>query len=649
VERKSGRPEGVRPEICFNDSPLGTRPYEGEDRVTGKIVTEYESRFQSFLAAGGPVNCRERTDKLRAELARRGLAGFIIPRADQHQNEYVAPSSERLSWLTGFSGSAGLAIVLSSRAAIFVDGRYTVQAQAQTDPGVFTTIHIAEMAPSAWIEMNLNRGERLGYDPWLHTQTAADQFTAACSQIEAELVPTQSNPIDAIWTDRPGEPIGAVRMHPLRYSGETARAKISRIQSAILKMDGIIITDPHNIAWLFNIRGSDVAHTPLPLGFAYVPVQGRPTLFLDRRKLSDAVRARLNAIADVHEPAELTDFISALGRRGSPVGFDSSTSPVALIQIFESAGGKPKLGPEIVGVLKARKNSVEIEGAKAANERDGAAVCRFLNWMKREAPKGAVTEISAVVAIEGFRRDSGMLKDISFATIAAAGENSAIPHYRVSEISNLKVRRGLFLIDSGGQYEDGTTDITRTIAIGKPTKEMRDRFTRVLKGHISVARAVFPKGTTGAQIDSFARESLWRAGLDFDHGAGHGVGSYLSVHEGPQRISKAGTAVLEAGMILSNEPGYYAPGRFGIRIENLVVVRPIEIPRSEREMLGFETISLAPIELDLVDVKLLNRHERDWLDAYHARVRARLSSRVDPKTRAWLVRATRKLASRTRT
>ena len=612
-----------------------------------KLVSQFESRFQSFSTVGGPFDCRERIGRLRAELARRELAGFIVPRADQHQNEYVAASSERLLWLTGFSGSAGLAIVLNSRAAIFVDGRYTVQAPAQTDPAVFSTIHIAEMAPSAWIEKNVRRGERLGYDPWLHTQSAIDQFTAACSQVEADLVPTQPNPIDAIWSDRPGEPIGAVTIHPLRFSGESARAKISRVQSTISKVDGILISDPHNIAWLFNIRGSDVAHTPLPLGFAYVPGRGRPALFLDRRKLSEAVRGRLDTIADIHEPAELAGFVSALGGKGSRVGFDSSTSPLALIQILESAGGKPKSGPDIVGVLKARKNRVELEGAKAANERDGAAVCRFLNWMKHDAPKGVITEISAVEAIESFRRDSGMLKDISFPTIAAVGANSAIPHYRVSEVSNRKVSRGLFLIDSGGQYEDGTTDITRTIAIGKPTREMRDRFTRVLKGHIAVARAVFPRGTTGAQIDSFARESLWRAGLDFDHGTGHGVGSYLSVHEGPQRISKVGTAVLEAGMILSNEPGYYSPGRFGIRIENLVVVKPIEIPKSERKMLGFETISLAPIELDLVDGKLLDQDEKDWLNAYHAQVRARLSSHVDSQTRAWLIKATRRCASRT--
>ena len=502
------------------------------------------------------------------------------------------------------------------------------------------------MAPSAWIEKNLRRGERLGYDPWLHTQSAIDQFTAACSQVEADLVPTQPNPIDAIWSDRPGEPIGAVTIHPLRFSGESARAKISRVQSTISKVDGILISDPHNIAWLFNIRGSDVAHTPLPLGFAYVPGQGRPALFLDRRKLSEAVRGRLDTIADIHEPAELAGFISALGGRGSRVGFDSSTSPLALIQILESAGGKPKSGPDIVGVLKARKNRVELEGAKKANERDGAAVCRFLNWMKHDAPKGVITEISAVEAIESFRRDSGMLKDISFPTIAAVGANSAIPHYRVSEVSNRKVSRGLFLIDSGGQYEDGTTDITRTIAIAKPTREMRDRFTRVLKGHIAVARAVFPRGTTGAQIDSLLESFMARR---FGLRSWHRARCWLVLVRArrPPAHFKSRNSRVGSGDDLSNEPGYYSPGRFGIRIENLVVVKPIEIPKSERKMLGFETISLAPIELDLVDDKLLDQDEKDWLNAYHAQVRARLSSHVDSQTRAWLIKATRKCASRT--
>jgi Xaa-Pro aminopeptidase len=609
-------------------------------------VNGFKSHFQSFAALGGPAHCRERTREFRAELARRGFAGFIVPRADQHQNEYVPPSAERLLWLTGFSGSAGLAIVLQNTAALFVDGRYTVQVRTQVDTTIFTIIHIGETTPSKWIENNLKCGERLGYDPWLLTQSAVEQYASACSQVEAELAPSPSNPIDAIWVDRPAEPLGAVTRHPLRYSGESARAKIFRVQSAIAGADGVLVTDSHDVAWLLNVRGSDVAHTPLPLSFAYVPKSGRPTLFLDSRKMSNAVRARLEDIVGIEEPARLLDFVGSLGQGKLRVAFDVSTSPAILIQTLEHAGGKSKLGSDTIALLKARKNNVEIAGAKAANERDGAAVTRFLCWLKHEAPKGRVTEISAAEALESFRRDTEKLKEISFPTIAAAGPHSAIPHYRVSDVSNAKVSRGLFLIDSGGQYEDGTTDITRTIAIGKPTREMRDRFTRVLKGHIAVATAVFPKGTTGAQIDVFAREPLWSVGLDFDHGAGHGVGSYLSVHEGPQRLAKAGTTVLQSGMIVSNEPGYYAPGRFGIRIENLLVVRPIAILGAERDMLGFETISLAPIDLDLIDAKLLNEKEIAWLNGYHSLVRATLSSVVDPQTRVWLAKATRKVAGR---
>jgi Xaa-Pro aminopeptidase len=572
------------------------------------------------------------------------LAGFIVPRADQHQNEYVAPSAERLLWLTGFSGSAGLAIVLRDKAALFVDGRYTVQAPNETDTAIFSVIHIGDTTPSAWIQSNVKAGEQFGYDPWLHTKIAVDQFAAACSEVGARLVPSQPNPIDAIWVDRPDDPLGIVTLHPLRFAGESARSKLSRVQAGAKAADGTVVTDPHDIAWLLNIRGSDVAHTPLPLSFAHVPKSGRPTLFIDGRKLSNAVRARLENIVSVEEPARLLDFVGSLGRNALRIAFDNSTSPALLVQTLEEAGGKAKLGADTIALLKACKNEAEIAGAKAANIRDGAAVTRFLHWLKREAPKGGVTEISAAEALENYRREAEELKDISFPTIAAADPHSAIPHYRVTDSSNLKVARGLFLIDSGAQYQDGTTDITRTVAIGTPTREMRDRFTRVLKGHVAIATAVFPKGSTGAQIDAFAREALWSAGLDFDHGTGHGVGSYLSVHEGPQRISKTGTTALQSGMILSNEPGYYAPGRFGIRIENLLVVTPIKIRGAERDMLGFETISLAPIDLDLIDDKLLDQKEIAWLNDYHSRVRAKLSPLVDSQTRVWLARATRKLA-----
>ena len=606
-------------------------------------VERFESRFQSFVSLGGPAHGAERMRALRAELERVGLTGFIVPRADRQQNEYVPPSEERLLWLAGFSGSAGLAIVLQDKAALFVDGRYTLQAPAQIDTTVYTVLNVAETSPADWIEANLKPKDRLGYDPWLHTPDAVDRFAKACGKAGAELVPLESNPIDEIWIDRPAEPLGAVTTHPQRYAGETAAAKLARVQAAVKAVEGIVVSDAHNVAWLFNIRGADVGHTPLPLSFAHVSKSGKPTLFIDSRKLSNAVRASLADVADIEEPDRLLGFVGALGADGSRVAFDAATAPAMLTRAFQLAGGEPVVGPDPIALMKACKNKAELAGARAAHVRDGVAMTRFLAWFEREAPTGKLTEISAAEALESFRRETGELKEISFPTIAAAGPHAAIPHYRVSDESNLKVRKGLFLIDSGGQYEDGTTDITRTIAVGKPSREMRDRFTRVLKGHIAIARAVFPKGTTGAQLDSFARQALWRAGLDFDHGTGHGIGSYLSVHEGPQRIAKTGTTALAPGMIISNEPGYYAAERYGIRIENLLVVEPRPVRGAEREMFGFETISLAPIDASLIDAERLDEEEISWLDDYHARVRATLSPHLNRKMRSWLAQATRRL------
>ncbi len=605
----------------------------------------FESRFQSFADVGGPSNGAARVAELRKALEAAGVTGFIVPRADEHQNEYVPPGAERLLWLTGFSGSAGIAIVLKDKAAVFVDGRYTQQAKSQTDRSVFQLRHVVDEPPVEWISQNMGPGEKLGYDPRLHTPDAVARFAAACKKAGAELVALAPNPIDAIWRDRPQPPLGMVTQQRGRFAGESAAAKIERAREALKGADGLLISDPHNLAWLFNIRGADVAHTPLPLGFAYLPGRGRPILFLDARKLTPAVSDELGQLAELREPDALAAFVEQLGKLGSRVSFDASTAPALLTQTLERAGGKAEVGADPVTLMKAAKNKAELAGARAAHERDGAALARFLAWFDAEAPQGRLTEIDAVKALESYRRATGALRDISFPTIAGAGPDSALPHYRVSESSNRRIERGIFLIDSGGQYEDGTTDVTRTIAVGRPTSLMRDRFTRVLKGHIAIARAVFPKGTTGAQIDSLARMPLWRAGLDFDHGVGHGVGSYLSVHEGPHRIAKTGTTPLVPGMILSNEPGYYSSGAFGIRIENLVVVEPRAIPGAEREMLGFETLTLAPIDLRLVDRKLMDDDETKWLDLYHARVRKVLSPLVDPPTRRWLAGATRRLAS----
>ena len=609
-----------------------------------RAAARFVARYQSFAELGGPADGAARLTALRAELAARGLAGFVVPRADEHQNEYVPPGAERLMWLTGFSGSAGLAIALADQAALFVDGRYTLQAPAQVDGAVFAVKHVVNEPPSGWIEANLGAGGKLGYDPWLHTPESVERLAKACRAAGGELAAVETNPIDAIWSDRPGPPLTPIRIHPDRLAGERVAAKLKRVGAGLKDAEGLLVSDAHNVAWLFNIRGGDVAHTPLPLAYAYAPREGRPTLFVDGRKLNDAVRARLDRLVDVAPPDALVSFVAALGAAGARVVFDAATAPSRLVQTLEAAGGKAIGKADPITRMKAVKNAVELAGTRAAHIRDGAALSRFLAWFDAEAPKGRLTEIDAAAALETFRRETGALRDVSFPTIAAAGPHAAIAHYRVSEASNLGIDRGLFLIDSGGQYEDGTTDITRTISVGRPSAELRDRFTRVLKGHIAIARAIFPRGTTGGQLDTLAREALWRAGLDFDHGTGHGVGVYLSVHEGPQRLSKTDSTVLETGMIISNEPGYYAAGRFGIRIENLVVVREAKIAGADRPTLGFETIAFAPIDLRLVEKKLLTRDEIAWLDAYHAETRAKLSPLVDAPTRKWLKAATRRIA-----
>ncbi|WP_036264399.1 aminopeptidase P family protein [Methylocapsa aurea] len=603
----------------------------------------FECVFQTFEDQADPSQGVARLAALRAELDRLGLDGFLIPRADRHQNEYVAPSEERLAWLSGFTGSAGLAIVLRDRAAIFVDGRYALAVKDQVDVSIFKPVAMAETSPSKWLEENLSRGARLGYDPWLHTPLQVESLGKAAQLAGAELVAIEPNPIDAIWTDRPAPPLGRIRLHPRKLAGEGASEKLARAGAALKGKDALVISDPHAVAWIFNIRGADVSHTPLPLAFALILKEGKPRLYVDARKLDNGLRDQLCSLADIEEPDRLEGDLEDLGRRGKHVLFDAATAPAKLTSIVKVAGGLIDVGQDPVALMKARKNAAELAGARRAQLRDGAAIVRFLHWFSLNAPAGELTEIDAAQALETFRRQTRKLKDVSFPSIAAAGPNAAIPHYRVSIKTNRKIGKGIFLIDSGGQYEDGTTDITRTLAVGKPTAEMRDRFTRVLKGHIAIARAVFPKGASGAQIDALARLPLWRAGLDFDHGTGHGVGSYLSVHEGPQRISKLGSAALEPGMILSNEPGFYHAGHWGIRIENLIVVEPREIAGAEREMFGFETITLAPIDLALVEPKLLDKEEIAWLNAYHARVRREISPLVEPDVRRWLTSATKRI------
>jgi len=610
----------------------------------------FEAVFQSFTEFSERAASAPRVAALRTELASRNLTGFVVPRADCHQDEYLPPSEERLAWLTGFSGSAGVAIVLPDRAVLFVDGRYTLQAGLQVDTDLFSVEHLVDHPPHRWIEQNFSSNDRLGYDPWLHTVEGAERLRKACATAGAVLVPVAQNLVDAIWSDRPPPPLGPVTIHDLRFAGESAHHKRERIAAELekLRSDALVISDPHAVAWTFNIRGADVAHTPLPLSFAILPQQGRAAIYIDSRKLSSEVRGYLEGLADVRVPGEFEPALIALGKQKRNVRLDQATAADALAHLVKSEGASAAPGPDPVALLKAVKNDSEIAGARAAHLRDGAAVVRFLCWLDAEAARGNVSEIDAVEALESFRRDTGLLKDISFPTIAGAGPHGAIVHYRVTEATNRVIAPGeLFLIDSGGQYEDGTTDITRTVAIGEPTAEMRDRFTLVLKGHVAIARTIFPDGTTGAQLDSFSRQYLWEAGIDFDHGTGHGVGSYLSVHEGPARISKLGTTALKRGMILSNEPGYYKPDAFGIRIENLLlVIAAPEIAGAEKPLHAFDTLTLAPIDSRLVNSEMLTEEEVAWLDGYHARVREALSPLVDSSTATWLAAATRPLRQR---
>ncbi len=602
----------------------------------------FESHFQSFTDSADPTHGAARVAALRAELHRLKVDGFMIPRADEYQNEYVPACCERLAWLTGFTGSAGLAIVLKDRAAVFVDGRYTLQVRQQVDAETFEPLDVSEITPERWLESNLPRNARFGFDPWLVTPQQLARYRTSAAAAGATLVALDSNPVDAIWTDRPQPPCAPIHIHPARLAGEASDKKLARIRESF-KTDALLISDPHNLAWTFNIRGHDVAHTPIALAYALILKNGEPRLYIDDAKLDDKVHAELSENISLHLPQDLLSDLVTLARTKQSVAFDQASVASKLVQTFEQAGGQPTLLADPITLLKARKNKAELRGAVAAHIRDGAALTSFLAWLDDAAPGGKLSEIEAAQALETFRRATKKLKDVSFPTISGFGPNGASPHYRVTEASNLTLGKGLYLVDSGAQYEDGTTDVTRTIAIGKPTAEMRDRFTRVLKGHIAISRLVFPLGTNGAQIDAFARVALWEVGLDFDHGTGHGVGSYLSVHEGPQRISKFGSCTLDVGMILSNEPAFYKPDAFGIRIENLIVVEPRDILGATRPMLGFQTLTLAPIDQRLIAAHLLSEADLRWLNDYHANVRKILTPLVDAKTLAWLKAATKKI------
>ena len=604
--------------------------------------------FQTFDSAGDPAVGKPHVALLRQWLAANGLDGFIVPRADEHQGEYVADRSARLKWLTGFSGSAGVAIVLADRAFMFVDGRYTLQVRHEVDLDIFSIESLIDNPPASWIKDNLGKGARLGFDPWLHTLGEVKALKAAAEQSGATLVPLDRNPIDIIWKDQPELPLAPVEIHPIGFAGELAKDKLVRLAAAIAK-DGAthaVLTDPSSIAWAFNIRGGDVPHTPLALGFAVLAADGKHQIFMDQRKFSRTVAAYLTQLADLHEPGEFEAAIVALAKGGARIALDPVLAAEKLKMLIEDNGGTVISAADPARIPRATKNPAEIAGSRAAHRRDGAAVAKLLCWLERQKP-GKLDEIAVVTRLEETRRATGEetqmpLRDVSFDTISGAGPNGAIMHYRVSRATSRKLAKGeLFLLDSGAQYQDGTTDITRTVPVGKPTEEMRERFTLVLKGMIGISMLRFPAGTRGSEIDAVARMALWKHGCDFAHGTGHGVGSYLAVHEGPQRIARTGTEKLLAGMMLSNEPGYYKEGAYGIRIENLILVTPAEaVEGGDIAMHGFETLTLAPIDVRLVRTDLLTRDELHWLDEYHARVLAEIGPMLDGETLAWLEKAT---------
>ena len=602
--------------------------------------------FQTFDETALTNAVAPRVDQLRQAMATLRIDAFLVPRGDRHRGEYVAAHDERLKWLTALSGSAGLAVVAARSAVLFVDGRYTVQARQQTDTSLFEIQQVPAAKTADWLQGTLGTGQTVGFDPWLHSIDEIERLEAALKSKGIRLKALPRNPIDKIWgADQPPPPAAPVVAHPLSRAGRSAQEKIADVQAALAAAgeDAIVLTLTDSVAWLFNIRGSDIPHTPAVLAFAIVPAEGRASLFIERERLGEAHARQLEEVADLVPPEALTDNIDALKAAGKRVRLNPAT---AAYWFSKRLGEKcVSRGPDPCQRAKAIKNAAEIKGTRAAHHRDGVAVCRFLAWFDREAPSGRLDEIKAASQLEAFRAETGKLKEISFDTIAGSGPNGAIVHYRVNTESNLRIGRGvMFLVDSCAQYADGTTDLTPTIAIGRPKTEMRTHYTLVLKGHIAIATAVFPEGSRGVELDPLARQALWRHGLDYDHGTGHGVGSYLSVHEGPQSISRRGEAVLEAGMIISNEPGFYLEGAYGIRIENLVLVNPPQKPEGgDRAMLSFETLTLAPFDRRLIDTKLLTSEEKAWVDAYHKRVMAEVGPELDAADRRWLEAATKRL------
>jgi Xaa-Pro aminopeptidase len=585
----------------------------------------------------------DRLKALREELARRRLDGFVVPLTDEHMSEYVGAYAQRLAWLTGFQGSAGSAVVLPAEAAIFVDGRYTLQVREQVDGQHWSYQSVPQTSTAQWLEQHAPDGGRIGYDPWLHTKGWVEAARKALAGKGAELVAVDTNPVDAIWPDRPAPSAARLVVQPDALTGQSSAAKRANIADWLAgkKADSAVLSALDSIAWAFNIRGQDVDRTPVALAYALVHADATADLFVAPDKLDEAVKAHLGNGVRLHDRAAFEPALKAMA--GKTVAVDPERAVAAIFEALSGAGATLIEERDPVVLPKAIKNAVEIAGHKAAQARDGAALSRFLHWLSVEAPKGGLDEIQASDRLQAFRAETGLLRDLSFDTISGAGPNGAVVHYRASdETKRILEPNSLYLVDSGGQYQDGTTDVTRTVAIGTPTAEMRDRYTRVLKGHLAIARAVFPKGTRGGQLDILARQHLWAAGLDYAHGTGHGVGAYLSVHEGPQRIATfgGGDEPLQPGMILSNEPGYYKTGEYGIRIENLILVEERTIEGGEKDMLGFETLTFAPYERALIDTDMLDAGEIAWIDAYHAQVRATVGPQLEGDAADWLADVT---------
>jgi len=602
--------------------------------------------FQTYEPVSDRSFAGKHLPLLRAEMKKQNLDGFIIPHDDEYQNEYIPDYAERLMWATGFSGSAGGAVIMEKSAVVFTDGRYTLQVRQQADSDYFEYADYTVTPIDQWLADNAPNSTRIGYDPMLHTLASVKKLKAAEIAAGFVLVAVTENPVDAAWKDQPAPPQSLVQPHDLKFAGRSSADKRRAIGKSVEKAgaEAVLITAPPSIAWLFNIRGGDVARSPLPLGRALLKTDGTATLFVSPEKVDNALPKFLGDDVDIRAETGLASMLEKLGGQGVSIAVDPALSPSKYIDDLKAAGAKTVELTDPCALPRATKNDAEIEGAREAHIRDGAAVTRYLHWLDTEAQSGEIDEITAAKKLEAFRAESGDLRDLSFDSISGSGPNGAVVHYRVTTETNRKLQRGeLFLIDSGGQYPDGTTDITRTVPIGEPTDEMRDRFTRVLKGHIALATMKFPAGTTGHQLDAFARKPLWDAGLDYDHGTGHGVGSFLGVHEGPQRIAKApNDQALKPGMILSDEPGYYKSGEFGIRIENLIVVAPgAPVAGGEREMMAFETITMAPINLDLVKADILSEDERRWLNDYHEQVRKKIGPHIPGGIKDWFEEATR--------